>query len=280
MEEYVEWEEEAVQATQAETEQEGERVEAIVEVEQPCEETRKIKREVVEAEIEQRNERVRTFISDKAFVLMEKILKDKGFIVERGFNKLISPFFEMLEKRGWQLLGEHKAPGYPALVKEFYASMVEEKGKKVYVRGKWIDFSKETINEMLNMKVLKDGLKFKKLLKELEYHKMVDLLTGEKGKWKAMKKTPYEYLARGSLIEESKVWFYFVSSTLLPSKHLSTVRRNEAILLYALLKGYKINVGKIIENSIMSYYRRKYRGLIPHPATIIGLCLLGGVDGD
>ena len=109
---------------------------------------------------------------------------------------------------------------------------------------------------------------------------MVDLLTSEKGKWQAMKKTPYESIARGSLTKEAKVWLYFVISSLLSLKHLSTVRRNEAILLYALLKGYKIIVGKIIENSIMSYCRRKYRGLIPHLATITSLCLLRGVDGD
>ena len=108
----------------------------------------------------------------------------------------------------------------------------------------------------------------------------MDLLTAEKGKWKATKKTLYESIARGDLTEEAKVWFYFISSVLLPSKHLSTVRRNEAILLYALLKGCKINVGKIIENSIMSYSRRKCRGLIPHLATIISLCLLGGVDEE
>ena len=49
---------------------------------------------------------------------MEKILKDRGFIVERGFKKLISLFSKMLEKRGWQSLGEHKEPGCAALVKE------------------------------------------------------------------------------------------------------------------------------------------------------------------
>ena len=92
-------------------------------------------------------------------------------------------------------------------------------------------------------------------------------------------KTPYESIARGSLTKEAKVWFYFVSSVLLPSKHLSKVRKNEAILLYALPKGYKINVGKIIENSIMSYYISKYKGLIPHLATITILCILGGVKG-
>ena len=80
-------------------------------------------------------------------------------------------------------------------------------------------------------------------------------------------------------MEEAKVWFFFVSSVLLPSNHLSIVRKNEAILLYASLKGYKINVGKIIENSVLSYYRSKYKGLIPHPTTITRLCILGGVKG-
>ena len=153
--------------------------------------------------------------------------------------------------------------------------MMEEKGKKVYVRGKWIDFNKETINELFNLKVQKDRSKFKRLLNEPEYQKMVDLQIAGKGKWKVTKKTLYESIAIGALTKEAKVWFYFVSSVLLPSKHLSTVRRNEAILLYALLKGYKINVGKIIENSIMSYSRSKCRGLIPHPATITSLSFLG-----
>ena len=52
---------------------------------------------------------------------MERSLKDRGFIAERGFEKVISPFVEILEKRGWQLLGEHKEPGYASLVKEFFA---------------------------------------------------------------------------------------------------------------------------------------------------------------
>ena len=66
----------------------------------------------------------------------------------------------------------------------------------------------------------------------------------------------------------------------MPSKYLSTVRREEAILHYALLKGYKINVGKIIEKSILGYSESKCKGMIPHPATITRLCIQGGVDEE
>ena len=77
---------------------------------------------------------------------MERSLKDIGFIAERGFKRLISPFAEMLENRGWQSLGEHTEPSCAALVKEFFANLVEKEGKRVYVRGNWVDFSKEKIN--------------------------------------------------------------------------------------------------------------------------------------
>ena len=66
----------------------------------------------------------------------------------------------------------------------------------------------------------------------------------------------------------------------MPSKHLSTVRREEAILLYALMKGYSINVGIIIEKSILSYSGSKCRGMIPHPTIITRLCIQGGVEEE
>ena len=106
------------------------------------------------------------------------------------------------------------------------------------------------------------------------------MLTIGKGKWKGTKKTLYESIARGDLIEEAKVWFYFISFVLLPSKHLSIVRRDKAVLLYALLKGYKINMEKIIENYILSYFRSNCRGLIPHPTIITSLYLLAGVEEE
>ena len=184
MEAYIEVQEEIVQEAQSEEMQAEGKAEDRREPEPLEEESRKRKRGAEEAEAEQRKERVRTMISDKEAALMEKSLKDKGFIVERGFKKFISHFAEMLEKRGWQSLGELKEPGCAALVKEFFANMVEEEGKKVYVRGQWIDFNKEKIYRMFNLKVQKYGSKFKKLLKELEYQKIADLLTAEKGKWK------------------------------------------------------------------------------------------------
>ena len=65
------------------------------------EESRKMMRRTEETETEQRAKKVRNFFSNKAAALMERSLKDRGFISKRGFKKLISHFVEMLEKREW-----------------------------------------------------------------------------------------------------------------------------------------------------------------------------------
>ena len=66
---------------------------------------------------------------------------------------------------------------------------------------------------------------------------------------------------------------------MIPTKILSTIREQESIILYALLKGYKFDVGKIIESSIRCFHKNVKRGLIPHPATITRLCILAGFLG-
>ena len=58
----------------------------------------------------------------------------------------------MIEKRGWHLFCEHKAPGFVDVVKEFYSNMLGLREKTCYVRGKWISFSREKMDETFNLK--------------------------------------------------------------------------------------------------------------------------------
>ena len=55
------------------------------------------------------------------------------------------------------------------MVKEFYANMVRMKDKVVYVRGKWISFGREQIDQKYNLQERKNGSKFKKLVKEPDF---------------------------------------------------------------------------------------------------------------
>ena len=241
--------------------------------------------EEVNAEKGNQPERVETeeekdFISPEAKELWNKVMFDKDFVCERGFGKLISPFSEVITKRGWEFFYEHKASGFSALPREFYANMLGMKDDSVFVRGVWVPFDDRSINEVFKLRDYKHGSKYKKLLESPNYKKIVNLLTGGEGKWEVTKKNPHHAIKRGALTEEAKVWFYFICSVIVPTRHLCTVREQEAILLYAFLKGYKINMGMLIEESIKGYHHSNKRGLIPHPATITRLCFRAGVKGN
>ena len=164
------------------------------------------------------------------------------------------------------------------MVKEFYSNLVGRKDNTVFVRGVWVPYGAKAINEAYRMAGHKHGSKFKKLLENPNFKKIAKKLTDGKAQLGQGEGGP-KTLNRGSLTEEAKVWFYFLASVLVPTKHLSTVREQEAIMLYAILKGYNLNAGTIIENSIMRYHEGNKRGLIPHQATITVLCLKAGVKG-
>ena len=95
MEEYAEEEQESVQVTQTKTGQEEERFEERVEVEEPIEEFKKRKRGA-----EQKEGKASDWVSEMAYFAWRDKLQQRDFIGKRGFSKWISPFQEVIEKRG------------------------------------------------------------------------------------------------------------------------------------------------------------------------------------
>ena len=92
------------------------------------------------------------------------------------------------------------------------------------MRGVWVPFGDKRINKMFKLKELKHGSKFKKPVANPDHEKIINLQTTGQGKWEATKKNPHYAINIGSLTEEAKVWFYFLSSVILPTKHLYAVR--------------------------------------------------------
>ena len=218
------------------------------------------------------------FVSEEAYSIWKKHYAGKGFIGERGFSQLISPFKELIEQRGWGKFCKHQKTSFAAVVREFYSNLVGRKENSVFVRGVWVPYRAETINAMYGMESQKHGSKYKKLADSPNREKIARRLTDGKVKW-GQGQGEKKIINRGDLTEEAKVWFYFLASVLVPTKHVCTVREQEAVILYAILKGYKVNAGAIIENSIMKYHEGNKRGLIPHPAVITRLCIRAGVKG-
>ena len=170
-----------------------------------------------------REEDVEDFVSDEAYSNWKKRYANKGFVAERRFRNPITPFKEMIEQRGWEALYAHQKSGYAAMAKEFYSNLVGRKDNTMFVRGVWVPYEAKAINEAYRMAGHKHGSKFKKLLENPNFKKIAKKLTDGKtqlGQGEGGPKT----LNRGSLTEEAKVWFYFLASVLVPTKHLCTVR--------------------------------------------------------
>ena len=185
-----------------------------------------------------------------------------------------------MRKRGREFFCEHKALGFAALAREFYANMVGMKDDSVYVRGVLVPFDDTRINEVFKLRDFKHGSKFKKLFENPNYEKNSESVDWRRREMGSDEEEPPPCHKKGSSHRRGKGLVLFCISVIIPTGHLCTVREQEAILLYAFLKGYKINMGMLIEESIKGYHHSNKRGLIPHPATITRLCFYARVKGN
>ena len=131
----------------------------------------------------QQEEEEDEFVSEEAFSIWKKHYAGKGFVGERGFSQLISPFKELIEQRGWGKFCKHQKSGYAAVVREFYSNLVGRKENSIFVKGVWVPYGAETINEMYGMEGQKHGSKYKKIADIPNCEKIARKLTDGKVKW-------------------------------------------------------------------------------------------------
>ena len=74
----------------------------------------------------------------------------------------------------------------------------------------------------------------------------------------------------------AKIWYYFVCAKLQPTTNVSAVMKSRATLVYAIIEGKKIDVGLVIQNSIIHGFEQGIQGF-PHPHLITDLCRNAGV---
>ena len=108
-------------------------------IEEPVEEERAEKRQkTVRPTEKEETGSDKDFFSTLAKDLWNRLLADKGFVTERGFGKLISPFSEIIENRGWECFYACTALGFSAMARDFYANMVGMREDSVYMRRVWV----------------------------------------------------------------------------------------------------------------------------------------------
>ena len=101
--------------------------------------------------------------SNKVVEASKKHLTKKGFVEEIGFKKLVAPFKEKIEQRGWETVSKHMKLGKRALVKEFYTNLSDRKNMTCYVRGRWVPFGERALSQLLGLKTVRDCTVYEQL---------------------------------------------------------------------------------------------------------------------
>ena len=161
------------------------------------------------------------------------------------------------------MICKHLELSIRTLVKEFYVNLGERKNLTCYFKGRWVPFGERALSQLFKLKEGVDYSEFEKLRKNPHFKEITKELTSGHGEWQRIRTISNTFINRGDLTKVGKVWFYFLNSMFKPLKHFSTVRQDRAILLYALVKSYGVNVGRIIEESILDYARGNITRNIP-----------------
>ncbi|KAK8963594.1 hypothetical protein KSP40_PGU000798 [Platanthera guangdongensis] len=148
-------------------------------------------------------------------------------------------------------------------VYEFYAKASIAEGGTVYVRGKKVNFSTAAINSLFDLddNIVPDHTS---LLSTMPMAELIVVVCSALGPdWVNTKENA---LKSTCLSREARVWLYFVNTSLLPTRHLNHVQLDRIALIFCIIKGIKVNIGRIISRLIWTKVNDKKNEayLVPH----------------
>ncbi|KAJ4717211.1 Retrovirus-related Pol polyprotein from transposon 17.6 [Melia azedarach] len=188
------------------------------------------------------------FISDEAEEHFEEQLKNKKLLPEKGFHMQDSPSL-----------------GLPSYVSEV-----------VTVRGTEVDCSVGVINHIYGLVDIADEYsEFTETVTEEQINEALQLTTKEGTQW-IVSSTKKRTVMQTALTPAARVWYHFIKFRLRPTTHNDTVSQSRILLIYALLIGLSINIGRIILAEMRKCIS-KAAGQLYFPSTITMLCAQAGV---
>ena len=147
---------------------------------------------------------------------------------------------------------EHPNPAIVPIIREFYANGKERDEFQVFVRGKWVKFDCTTINHYYGLADIEDD-QYQVLLEsdETNWDDIKNALCKEPVMWKRYTNGGLKSFPGQAMKEIAKIWHYFVCTKLQPTTNVSAVMKSRVTLVYAILEGMKIDVGLVIQHSII-----------------------------
>ena len=224
--------------------------------------------------------------ADDRFVTLEGLkryvdgLHRKTPVPERGFvfQAMGAPFHfkRIIDFHRWDQFVKHPEASVTSVVREFYANAPNAKDGKVFVRGKWVEISRSTINAYYGLvNIENEG--YLEVLEDVPYDGILDALCVDGADWKLNKEGMHVSFPQHALRKYPRAWYHFLVARLMPAQHISDVIRDRAILLYAIMVRHSVDVGRIIEQQMQISVRTPSLGLY-FPSMITAMCARAGVQ--
>ncbi|XP_012829106.1 PREDICTED: uncharacterized protein LOC105950298 [Erythranthe guttata] len=198
----------------------------------------------------------------------------RPFVPEReldiyGMEK--ESIIENFDRRQWKYLAKRPEDYNENLVRLFYANAGFHPGSVVVLRDIEVRYDAATINKFFHLPEVSTE-PFQQLKMATTYEELIQTLCPRGSKWQKGE----HWFRRGELSREAKVWMYFVSSRLMPTKSTAKTYAPRLTLMYAIMKRTPVNVGAIIHAEIRRCLGDTSLGLM-FPSLITTLCDRAGV---
>ena len=214
------------------------------------------------------------FISREAERIYHESLFNRSFLREHDFPTSNAFFNFTIQKRRWQTLCAPPVPRVAPVVREFHSNLPFKMCTTVFVRGRWVEFGAQAINQIYRM-IDDESAEYRALFANTDYERLMQELTHGQGVWRHHPSTgDFTTFHMHSLTPVAKVWYNFLYVKIKPSLHLSTVTKDRATLLYAMTKGFQCDIGYFIEQGLIESTQGRCTGALIHPSLITQLCRL------
>jgi hypothetical protein len=225
------------------------------------------------------------FVNEAAKAKFGKFMeKNKSIIVERGLRP---PEFDIegdiannIVQRQWHNLTDIQNSAVTTVVREFYANgYYQRDNDEVCVRGTMVSFAPEVINRYFDIGTVEDDEYAAFLEEGGDYDPIVREMCIPGTEWTSRENDSdvAHYFPENCLNIYAKAWNKFICASIMPTKHEHHVYTNRAALLYAICKGWSIDIGVVIGDDLVKSLEAKTTGAHTHPCLITGLCQNAGV---
>ncbi|PIN22228.1 hypothetical protein CDL12_05060 [Handroanthus impetiginosus] len=163
-----------------------------------------------------------------------------------------------MQQRHWEEFMAKPEAGNKTMVREFYANIKFNSlhENRVLVRGATVTFLSSAINHLLDVPIVDEPNYFEAFIQHIpSWEAISETICAALPNWILNVHNKPVGIPRSSLTNEEWDWPRFINTRLYPSSHLSEVSKDRAILLYAILTGVPLDIGRYIHGAILKSAR-------------------------